>query len=585
VRPFVCRSTVAAFLCVAITALPAVAAARPSAATTSEVAGSEVATWSNYSSASGSAGAMITAGQAVDVSCAVTGDVVSNGNPWWYLIASTPWNGNYYASADAFYNNGDSSGPLAGTPYVDPDVPLCSGSPGSVLALSPTAGTEDTVFQGTGTSFPAGTTASIAVEQPDGNAYGGSYTQSISVNNDGQFPWTWQWSSGDELGQYVLTATDGASTTRVEFSINADSAPPTPAKGSVLMFDTASAPSLADMVRWTTSPYRAVGVYVPVPAATDDRHDKVQKYLKPTWVAQVQRSRWAIIPIYFGVQAPGECISPIRWWTMSDTATTAYKQGLRAAYYAAGSVARLGISRRVPVIYDLEPYSAGCSAAVQAFVEGWSQGLHRAGRLAGVYGDEASAMTDVSARLGDTSYTEPDDVWIVTNNGQASTSNLGEPPTGAWTGHRVNQFNLDLDRTYGGLTIDIDESAVNDAVLRSQPPKRANDPPSVHLTARRLPKSHVRIEWSASTIAAPLRDFDIRVRTTRAAQATPWTYPSRLQATTRRSMTKRAPRRGKFCVSVRAQDYASNASPWTRPACITLTKGGVTDHLSPFLAY
>jgi hypothetical protein len=55
----------------------------------------------------------------------VTGFRVANGNTWWYRIAQSPWNDNYYVSADAFYNNGQTSGSLAGTPWVDPAVPNC----------------------------------------------------------------------------------------------------------------------------------------------------------------------------------------------------------------------------------------------------------------------------------------------------------------------------------------------------------------------------------------------------------------------------------------------------------------------------
>jgi hypothetical protein len=34
-------------------------------------------------------------------------------------------NGAYYASADAFYNNGQSTGSLIGAPFLDPTVPNC----------------------------------------------------------------------------------------------------------------------------------------------------------------------------------------------------------------------------------------------------------------------------------------------------------------------------------------------------------------------------------------------------------------------------------------------------------------------------
>ncbi len=64
--------------------------------------------------------------QAVQVTCRVQGLAVSDGNRWYYRVASSPWNNTYYASADSFYNEpGVSSGSLLGTPFVDTNVPTC----------------------------------------------------------------------------------------------------------------------------------------------------------------------------------------------------------------------------------------------------------------------------------------------------------------------------------------------------------------------------------------------------------------------------------------------------------------------------
>jgi hypothetical protein len=82
-------------------------------------------TWTNYSNAGGTQGPSIQTGQTVGVACKVQGFKVADGDTWWYRIASSPWNGAYYASADAFYNNGHTSGSLVGTPFVDNNVPNC----------------------------------------------------------------------------------------------------------------------------------------------------------------------------------------------------------------------------------------------------------------------------------------------------------------------------------------------------------------------------------------------------------------------------------------------------------------------------
>lgn len=105
------------------TATPTTAA--PSATTFTETTGVVTNTWSDYTNAGGTAGARIPKYTSVQISCRIEGFRVQNGNTWWYRIASSPWSNAFYASADAFYNNGATGGPIAGTPYVDLAVPLC----------------------------------------------------------------------------------------------------------------------------------------------------------------------------------------------------------------------------------------------------------------------------------------------------------------------------------------------------------------------------------------------------------------------------------------------------------------------------
>jgi PKD domain len=97
----------------------------PTATTVAETTGSVTHTWTNYTNAGGSEGPSIASSTTVQIACRLTGFTVADGNTWWYRIASSPWSNSYYASADAFYNNGATSGSLHGTPFVDPNVPLC----------------------------------------------------------------------------------------------------------------------------------------------------------------------------------------------------------------------------------------------------------------------------------------------------------------------------------------------------------------------------------------------------------------------------------------------------------------------------
>ena len=97
----------------------------PAEETITETAGGITHTWSDYTTGEGSGGQLISPGFPIQVSCAVPGLKVADGNTWWYRIASSPWSDAYYASADAFYNNGQTSGSLIGTPFVDPAVRGC----------------------------------------------------------------------------------------------------------------------------------------------------------------------------------------------------------------------------------------------------------------------------------------------------------------------------------------------------------------------------------------------------------------------------------------------------------------------------
>jgi hypothetical protein len=97
----------------------------PAPQTWAETTGGVTNTWTNYTNAGGTQGPSIASNQTVQIACKLQGFRVADGNTWWYRIASGPWNNQFYASADAFYNNGQTSGSLHGTPFVDPNIRDC----------------------------------------------------------------------------------------------------------------------------------------------------------------------------------------------------------------------------------------------------------------------------------------------------------------------------------------------------------------------------------------------------------------------------------------------------------------------------
>jgi transcriptional regulator with XRE-family HTH domain len=88
-----------------------------------ETVGVPVQTWSDPQSGGGLQGSTLQPGTKTWVLCRVDGFQTADGNSWWYHLMGD--GSGYYASADAFYNNGRTSGSLKGTPFFDPAVPVC----------------------------------------------------------------------------------------------------------------------------------------------------------------------------------------------------------------------------------------------------------------------------------------------------------------------------------------------------------------------------------------------------------------------------------------------------------------------------
>lgn len=92
-----------------------------------EVAGGVAHTWSDPLTAGGRPGHEILDLERVRIACRLHGFTVQDGNTWWYLIDSPPWSRRFFVTADAFYNNGHTSGTLRGSAFVDPRVARCTG--------------------------------------------------------------------------------------------------------------------------------------------------------------------------------------------------------------------------------------------------------------------------------------------------------------------------------------------------------------------------------------------------------------------------------------------------------------------------
>jgi hypothetical protein len=218
-------------------------------------------------------------------------------------------------------------------------------------------------------------------------------------------------------------------------------------------FDACSAPSSAQMSAWSSA-YRAIGVYI-----GGANMGCSQANLTSRWVSQQSSAGWHLIPIYVGLQAPSNycgcaAISP----------SSAGAEGRAAAQDAVTQAQALGLGAGNPIYYDMEGYATGAvnSSAVLTFLAAWTQQLHAAGYLSGVYSSDDSGVSDLVARYG-TGYAEPDEIWSANWNGQASTTDPNIPGAD-WADHqRLHQYAGNENRTHEGVTINIDSDYVDGA--------------------------------------------------------------------------------------------------------------------------
>jgi hypothetical protein len=221
-----------------------------------------------------------------------------------------------------------------------------------------------------------------------------------------------------------------------------------------LGFDACAAPSTAAMSAWGSSPYRAVGIYI-----GGANEGCSQPNLNADWVTTETAAGWHLIPTYVGLQAPGACGCA----RISLNTGQAAAQGSAAASDAATEAQALGIGRGNPIYDDMEGYprTSSNTAAVRAFVSGWTNELHALGYVAGVYSSGDSGIADLAASYGTGS---PDDIWDARWNNQQNTFDPVVPST-AWANHqRLHQYSGGHNATYGGVTINIDSDYLDGAI-------------------------------------------------------------------------------------------------------------------------
>jgi hypothetical protein len=214
-----------------------------------------------------------------------------------------------------------------------------------------------------------------------------------------------------------------------------------------LGFDPCATPSAGAMLAWSSSPYRAVGVYIGGANMACS-----QPNLTTSWVGQESAAGWHLIPIYVGLQAPTNSCG-----CASISPGSAATQGAAAARDAVSRAQEVGLGPGNPLYFDMEAYTLGRTntSAVLAFLGAWTSQLHSSGYKSGVYSSADSGIVDLVSQYG-TGYVEPDDIWIARWNNAKNTSDPNVP-SADWAAHqRLHQYDGGHDETHGGVTINID---------------------------------------------------------------------------------------------------------------------------------
>ncbi|HEY2506600.1 MAG TPA: DUF1906 domain-containing protein [Streptosporangiaceae bacterium] len=234
------------------------------------------------------------------------------------------------------------------------------------------------------------------------------------------------------------------------------------AHGSGLGFDACTAPSVQAMTDWLSSPYRTIGTYL-----GGDNWACSYGNFTSDWVQEVSAMGWNFIPIWVGPQA--SC-STIGGAVKINNADATAEGGAEAAS-AVTTAASFGYGTGTPIYFDMEGYSTSNSACVQgvlSFLAGWTEGLHAAGYLSGVYSSAGSGIANLASEFGSTSYTSPDDIWIADWTGNPVTATDPFLPDADWADHqRLHQYYGGHNETWGGTTINIDNDSLDGDVAAS----------------------------------------------------------------------------------------------------------------------
>ena len=240
-------------------------------------------------------------------------------------------------------------------------------------------------------------------------------------------------------------------------------------------FDRCGTTTLSQLQAWWNSPtdaYFWFGFYIGGPAL-----GLGCTVPSPQWVDSVfSTTGLALVPIWVGRQAPSGCNPTGGPYSSSQSIdippSTAVQEGINDAQTAVNTAAAEGFLSAGIVYDDMEAYTSNntvggysCSLIVDSYLNGWDYEIGQLFWTSGVYGSEASTISNLVANAGGPGFHEPNNVWIacyyVPGQSCPGATVWNMPDFGNWAfvlDQRHHQFHHDQCETYANTPITIDSN-------------------------------------------------------------------------------------------------------------------------------
>jgi hypothetical protein len=201
---------------------------------------------------------------------------------------------------------------------------------------------------------------------------------------------------------------------------------------------------------------------------------------------------WHVFPVWVGRQS--RCSDRPFATEISASNARATAQGAASANHAARAAQRLGIGKGSTLFLDVEAYdntTSACNQPVLSYQSGWNRRLHRLGWKGGLYSAGSSGIASIGfiKQTQPAAYTLPQSIWISSADGKPTTHVPRFIDNGLWRHQRLHQYRIDVTRTFGDVSLKLDENAI-DVGGGAKPGPPGSNCHGVQLSFARYPLLH-----------------------------------------------------------------------------------------------